>query len=731
MKQVVVQTSGPRVVDVPAPLIETGHVLVAVEYSVISPGTELRQASSNGQLSFNRVLKVPNKLLRLTDHLRKQGITRTISLVRERLDEFRGEKPPESMQPLGYSCSGTVVQVGDQVTGFSVGDRVSCAGAGRANHAEWVLVPQNLVSRIPQGVTMRDAASATLGAIALHSIHRADLRLGEWAAVIGLGLIGQITVQIARSAGVRVIGLDIDEQRVNTAKAVGIDGAFVSADVDPTKKALHWTEGRGVDATIICARSSSNAVIQQAIELTRRRGKVVIVGEIGLSLERSPFYEKELDLLISRSSGPGRYERDYEEKGLDYPYEYVRWTENRNITEYLRLLREGVVDFRALVGAEYLLEDAEEAYRMLNREVDRPVAVVLRNPEGAYQAEPPNRRIDLRSSTSTETRSFDRPIRVAVVGAGSFAKAVHLPNLKSLASRYQLRAIVSRRGINARQVGEHFGANYATTDYDEVLNDPKVDMVLLSTRHHLHAQQAQKAAEAGKAVFLEKPMALNPKELDELIDTLDRTGVPFTVGFNRRFSPTAQRLKEILECRRSPLVMFYRVNAGYIPRDHWIQNEEGGGRIIGEACHMIDFFRFLVGSPRVDQVSSMPMMSSLDHSEGPDNCSMSVQYSDGSLASLLYTSLGTSDLPKERLEVYTEGQVFVIDDFKSLDVYGANTKGWRSPSGDKGHLKELEEFAKYLQVNGTAPIPLADLYETTRLSFIAANQSTSWIADDD
>ncbi len=708
MRQLLIHRGETVVLDVPPPLVEPGHVLVAVAYSLISTGTELGSIQcSRDQSTLGRVTKQPERVLKLVDHLRHRGVRRTVALVQGRL---------AAATPLGYSCSGTVIQVGAGVTDLQVGDQVACAGAGKANHAEWVVVPRNLVVPLPGEVSLRDAASTTLGAIAMQGVRRADPRLGEWAAVIGLGLLGQITAQLLRVAGVRAVGFDLDRRRVEKALALGTPYAFVSTDVDPEKEIFHITEGHGVDATIITAASQSDAIVQQAMELTRLRGRVVVVGAVGLGLKRSPFYEKELDFLIARSYGPGRYDPRYEEKGLDYPYSYVRWTENRNMAEYLWLLAEGRVDFGALVKAEYPLEEAEQAYAALQREENRPIAVVLRYPDAPQEkAAAPTRRVTLRPSPSADGR-----IRVALVGAGGFATGTHLPNLQQLSDLYHLRAVVSRTGSNARNVGEQFGADYVTTDYDEALADPKVDMVLIATRHNLHAEQATQAAQAEKAIFLEKPMALNQEELDRLVAVLEETGVPFMVGFNRRFSPAARRAREILAGRQNPLMILYRVNAGYIPLDHWVHTEEGGGRIIGEACHMFDLFQYLVSPARVVEAVSTAIVPKVEHISATDNVVATVRYNDGSVATLLYTALGASELSKEYVEIYADGKALVIDDYRALRVYRAPVREWTSQTQDKGHLEELRAFAGYMRGHSGPPIPLESLIEITEVSLLAA-----------
>jgi predicted dehydrogenase/threonine dehydrogenase-like Zn-dependent dehydrogenase len=706
MKQVLMHRGRVNVGDVPAPLVEPGRVLVEVVYSLISTGTELTSMESSCQPLIKKALEQPERIKKLWDHLRKQGIQKTIAEVRGQFGQST---------PTGYSCSGIVIQVGEGVTAFQPGERVACAGAGFANHAEIVLVPANLVVKVPEGCALKEAASVTLGSIAMQGVRRADPRLGEIVAVIGLGLLGQISVQLLKAAGCRVIGLDLDSRRVALAKDLGADIAFNSIELDVGNEIRHLSGNHGVDATIITAASQSDSIVQQAIEITRKKGRVVVVGAVGLGLKRSPFYEKEIDFLISCSYGPGRYDPRYEEKGQDYPYAYVRWTENRNMQEYLRLIADGKMKLGLVLEREYPLAEAQQAYVDLQTAVEKPLGAVISYPTG--EERPQSDKLD------TKVRLNARPgsgkINVAVIGAGGFAKSVHLPNLQKLSDRYHLRAVVDIIGSNAKATAEQFGADYATTNYRDVLADNSVDMVMITTRHNTHAPIAMAAAQAGKAVLVEKPMALNQGELDALVVVLKETQVPFMVGFNRRFSPAARRAKEIIGERQNPLIILYRMNAGYLPPDHWTQTEEGGGRIIGEGCHIFDLFQYLIGVPVVE-VSATAIASQTEHVLAGDNVSVTLRYTDGSVATLLYTALGSLDFSKEYMELYADGKVLALDDYRGLRVHGAAVKGWRASVQDKGHLGELRAFAAYLREPGKPPIELRDLTESTKVSLVAA-----------
>lgn len=707
MKQVLIRRGNIAVENVPAPLVEPGNVLVEVGYSLISAGTEISSVQGGRKSLVARAVEQPDKVLKVIEHLRSQGLQRTVARVRGQLD---------AGYPTGYSCSGIVIQVGEGVTDVYPGDRVACAGAGIANHAEIVLVPRNLMVSVPEGCSLRDAASVTIGSIAMQGVRRADPRLGETVALIGLGLVGQLTLQLLKAAGCRVIGFDLDQRRIALAQKLGADHAFDSSTVDVPGKIRQLTEGHGADSVIITAGSQSDVIVQQAMEMARRKGRVVVVGAVGLGLQRSPFYEKELDFLISCSYGPGRYDARYEEEGVDYPYAYVRWTENRNMGEYLRLVAEGKVQLDLVLEQEYEVAEATQAYQALQTSSAKPLGVVLRYPLNGVDSQQAklSTRVDLRKKSARDK------INLAIVGAGGFAKGMHLPNLQKLQQHYHLRAIVSGTGSNAKATAEQFEADYASTNYEDVLDDPDVDAVMISTRHNLHAEQAEAAAKAGKAIFVEKPMAITQEELSSLVQTLKETQVPFMVGFNRRFSPAAQRARAILGEDHGPLMLNYRVNAGYLPPDHWTLGKEGGGRLVGEGCHMVDLFKYLVGPFAATEVNATKLTPKSEHLSSADNVILTVSYADGSVANLLYTALGASDFGKEYLEIFCENCTLVLDDYRALRVFGTSTKGWEGSVIDKGHVTELEIFARYAQQSADAPISLDDLVETTKITLQAA-----------
>lgn len=706
MKQILFSRGKIEVEEVPAPTVQSGCVLVAVEYSLISSGTETSSVKSSEKSLLKRAIENPQKVKQVWNIFIERGLKSTKETVKSKL---------KSSNPLGYSCAGKVIEVGEGVSDIQVGDCVACAGAGYANHAEVVCVPRNLVAKIPEGVNTKIAASTTLGAIAMQGVRRAEAQFGETIAVIGLGLIGQLIAQIARVAGCRIIGIDLIKTRVELAGKLGIECAVLASETDPVDAVWEYTEGYGADASIIAAATSSNEPVQQAMGMTRKKGKVVVVGAVGLNLQRQPFYEKEIDFLISCSYGPGRYDEDYEESGIDYPYGYVRWTENRNMQEYLRMLSEGKVNFDALISKEYDINDAPKAYQELQESDEKPLAVLLKYSlkSQTEQSEPERKVVNIQLRTLNLKND---KINVAVVGAGNFAQAVHLPNLKKLSELYNIHAIVTRTGANAKQVAERYKAVYCTTDYREVLEDESVNMVLIATRHNLHAPIAVDAAKAGKAIFSEKPMAINREQLDELVKVLKETKVPFMVGFNRRFSPCARKAKEIISKHRNPIIINYRVNAGYIPLDHWVHTEEGGGRIIGEACHMFDLFNYFTDSA-VEKIDVNAVSPKTKNFSPNDNFTATLKYNDGSICTLTYTALGSKELNKEKIEIYFDGKVLIIHDFRNLEIYGSKVKGIESRKIEKGHLEELNEFAKCVRGESALPVPLEQLISATEISF--------------
>lgn len=614
---------------------------------------------------------------------------------------------------VGYSAAGEVIAVGGGISDLAAGDLVACAGAGRANHADYVSVPRNLVCRIPPGCDLQSAATTTVGTIALQGVRRASPQLGETTVVLGLGLIGQITAQLLRANGVRVLGLDLDSQRVAKARELGLDAG--ESDPEVFKRVVRdLTGGRLADRVLITAATKSDAVINLAMDLVRPKGVVVIVGDIGLGVKRDVFYRKEIDLLMSTSYGPGRYDRDYEEDGRDYPYGYVRWTLNRNMQAYMELVAAGRIDVSKLVERVIPVGEAPQAYRELAAAGGAaPLGVLLAYPDDT------RRLPEAPDAPRIAVRGFRKApagvIRYALVGAGAFGTAMLVPQMARRKDRFFLRGVVSRNTTTAGNFARANQVEILTTDLDTVLQDPDIDLVVIATRHHEHADQAARALEAGKHVFVEKPLAISWEQLERVATTYESLELKplLMVGFNRRFSPAMQALKRALLNRRGPLMISYRLNGGYIPLDSWVHGPQGGGRNIGEACHMYDCFRFLAGAP-IDSLEA----AAIDPGTLPylrnDNFSATLGYADGSVASLMYTALGPKEgLPKERVEVFCDGEAYVLDDYRSVTRARDGHVLWQSDTVDKGHFEELGRFGDAIAAGHDSPIAFHELAETT------------------
>jgi predicted dehydrogenase/threonine dehydrogenase-like Zn-dependent dehydrogenase len=707
VKQVLVRKGGVVVEEVPAPVVSPRSLLVRVRFSCVSAGTETAGVRMSGLPLYRRALKQPHHARRALQLGREQGYARVYKRVRGQL---------AAGVPTGYSASGVVLEVGEQVEGFAVGDRVACAGAGIANHAEVIAVPVNLAVAVPDGLELEQAATVTLGAIALQGVRRASPTLGETIGVSGLGILGQLTAQLLSANGCRVLGSDPDASRVERALADGM--AFgVAPGESLVDRARAVSGGFGLDAVIVTAATPSSDVVSEAFQACRRKGRVVLVGDVGLDLNRHDLYEKELDFLVSTSYGPGRYDRRYEEDGHDYPLGYVRWTENRNMEEYLRLLADGRVSLAGLGGARYRIDDATDAYSALTGGSERPLLVLLSYP--SEEPAPLVRRVEMRRAAPSPGK-----IRVALVGAGSFALGTHVPNINKLREVFEIRAVVNRTGASAKAAALNVEAAYATTELDEVLADADVDLVLISTRHDLHASLALAALEAGKNVFVEKPLALAEEELAAVESFFaDRDGPLLQTGFNRRFSPAIQAARRLLERRVEPLVADYRMNAGYLPPESWVHSAEGGGRNLGEACHVYDVFDFLTGAG-VAGVSARAVGGDGRRISRNDNFVATVEYDDGSLCTLTYTALGHADHPKERMDVFADGSVLTLDDYRSLEVAGPGA-GWSGRRPDKGHLAELEALGRALRDGGPWPISLEEQVRATRVALAVESALTA------
>lgn len=707
MKQILIKQGRIEVENVPAPQVEKGALLVKVKRSCISAGTEMSALQSAAQPIWKRALKNPGAVKTALKMVADRGFAHTKSVVQGKISEGN---------PTGYSAAGTVLEVGEGIYDLTPGDRVACAGAQCANHAEIIRVPRNLTVKIPsQNIDFASASSVTLGAIALQGIRRAQPTLGETFCVIGLGILGQITAQLLKANGCRVIGADLLPARIHLAKQLGIDHGIFPEEAEPVEAVKQLSNGHGADGVIITASTSSDEIISTAFKMCRRKGRVVLVGAVGLNLKREDFYPKELDFFISTSYGPGRYDESYEEQGNDYPYGYVRWTENRNMEEYLRMIAENKIQITPLISSTFELEKAAEAYQAL-KDKEAPPLIVLLSYSEKFPDKAPERVVENPMAKSADPEQ----VNLALIGAGAFAKGMHLPNLQAMSDKVHLYAVSSRSGPNALNTAKQFGANLSTTDNKEIFNDKNINSVLIATRHNLHASLTVEALSSGKNVLVEKPLAITNEEL-ETIKSFYQTqnsdkGEPILLtGFNRRFSPLAKRIHELVSERRNPIVINYVMNAGYIPLDHWLHTEEGGGRNLGEACHIYDLFTFLTNS-RVKNIYARSIDLQSSHYSHRDNFSAIINFTDGSLATLTYTALGSKSYPKEKMEVFFDEKTALLDDYRRLTITGLRGKDLTSKTTDKGHKQMLEVFIDAIQNRGDWPIPLWQQIQATEIA---------------
>lgn len=699
MKQVLqhVRSGKLELAEVPAPYAKSGGVVVRNAASLISAGTERMMIDFAGKSMIGKARERPDLVKQVLDKVKKEGLVPTIETVMTRLDQ---------PMPLGYSCAGVVEHVGRGAEEFRVEDRVACAGAGYASHAHAVFVPKNLTVPIPDNVSFEDASYVTLGAIALQGVRIAEVQLGERIAVIGLGLLGQLTVQILKASGCQVIGIDLDPSKIALARELGADVA-VSRSEDVEGAVAAFTSAVGVDSVIITAATDSNDPIELAGDICRDRGIVSMVGAVKMDIPRKVYYEKELQLRLSRSYGPGRYDPQYEEKGYDYPISYVRWTERRNMEEFLRLVSSGQVTPARLTTHRFEINDAEKAYEIVTGEDKQPFMGVVLTYDGDSKAAPV-RRIELKPRAPVAGK-----VGVGFIGAGNFAKGILLPRFKS-ASDATLVGVSTATGMNAKATGEKYGFQYCTTDTPQLLADDSVDAVVIATRHGSHAKFAADALRAGKAVFVEKPLAIDEAGLQRVLEAQQESGQLLTVGFNRRFSPLVAEMKQFFAAGQ-PLAVQYRVNAGPIPADTWIHDpEDGGGRIIGEVCHFIDLVQFLTGDQLVEVFAHSLGGST---AELRDTVTVTLRYRNGSIASINYFSTGDKSFPKEMVEVFGSGGIAVLDDFRRLTLTrNGSKKNIKRVSQEKGFDQEVAAFLTAVK-GGAAPIPLESLVSTTRATF--------------
>jgi len=713
MKQVLQQprTGEVIVTEVPAPQLTPGCVLVRMAASLVSAGTERAVSEFASKSLLQKARARPDLVRVVLDKVRRDGVVPAVQAVRARL---------EQPTALGYSSAGTVVGVGEGVRDLAVGDRVACAGAGYAVHAEVACVPRLLAAKIPEGVSFEQAAFTTVGAVALHGIRQAEVRLGDIVAVVGLGLLGQLTVQVLNAAGCQVLGMDIAQDRAELALGLGALAVAVSAEEFHALCLLH-THGFGVDAVLIAAETGSSEPVNLAGQVARDRAVVVAVGTVGMDIERKAYYEKELDFRVSRSYGPGRYDEVYELKGRDYPIGYVRWTETRNMEGFLQLVADGKVEVKSLITHRYPLERAPVAYDLImGKTGERFLSVLFTYPDEIHL----DQRLELVSGTAAPEVS-PGTVAIGLLGAGNFATSTLLPAMKRV-SGIEFQGVCAATGTHSRHAADKFGFRYCTTDENQIVGDSRVNTVVISTRHHLHARQVLTALAAGKNVFCEKPLCLREEELAEIVRAHPGRGETrkpvLMVGFNRRFAPLAVRMKSFLGGISDPLTLHYRVNAGFLPADHWVNDpEQGGGRILGEVCHFVDLLSFLAGSrPREVQTLAAGVGSS-----GGDSIVASMRFANGSQGTISYLTGGDKSYSKERVEVLGGGAVAVLEDFRRLAlVRHGRRQTFRSRwQQDKGHQGEWQAFAASIRGGQPPPIPLEEIVATTLATLKIAESS--------
>lgn len=681
--------------DVPSPVCEKNGALVQTTVSLVSAGTEKMLVDFAKKSMLAKAKDRPDLVKQVIDKMKKEGVRNTLEKVFTKLD---------TPIPLGYSLAGRVVEVGSELSGINIGDRVACGGAGYANHAEINYVPKNLMVKIPDGVDDIDASFVTVGAIALQGVRQTSPLLGEKIAVMGLGLLGQLTVQLLKANGCKVIGSDIDTDKMALAKKLGCDEVCHAGEL--ISKANEFTNGYGVDAVIIAASTSSNQPITDAAEISRMRGRVVLVGMVGMDVPRNTYYKKELEIKLSMAYGPGRYDPEYEEKGIDYPYDLVRFTEQRNFEAFLGLIQEGKITPKELITHSYDFDDAMSAYDLLEGRIKEKYLGIVLNYKRDIKLE--NEKIVQRS----EKKISNDKVNVGLIGAGNFTKSVILPNIQKVRD-FEFVGLCTATGVSAQGTGKKYDFKYITTDSDEIFKNSEINSVFITTRHNDHASKVLKAIESKKHCFVEKPLCIYEEELEAIKEAY--TGETIVqVGFNRRFSPMIEKMKKFISGQIS---VNYRINGGIIPKNVWIQDRTiGGGRIIGEVCHFIDTCSYLIGS-EVKSVFATTIQKSDQSIPDEDNVNIVLNYVNGSTATISYYAYGDNSMPKEYIEVFSSGLSMQMNDFRELIIFkGGKSSKEKSANQDKGFVNEFKAFKEAIK-SGNEAIDMKSIYNTTKTTF--------------
>jgi len=682
--------------EVPNPMLSKGMVLVKNHFSLISAGTERSTAQTARKSLIGKAKERPQQVKQVLEVLALQGPLQTYRAITKKLEAY---------SPLGYSSAGEIIEIGEGVTQFSVGDLVACAGIGYANHAEIVAVPVNLCVKLNSNANLKKSAYNTLGAIALQGVRQADLHLGETCAVIGLGLLGQLACLMLRASGVRVVGIDVNSGSVEIAKQHCTDLAIIRSSLGLEEQILHFTNGLGVDSVIIAAASPSSDPVNLAGAIARKKGKVVILGAVSTGFDRDPYwYRKELELKMSCSYGPGRYDLNYEEKGIDYPAAYVRWTEKRNMEAFQQLIFDCKINIDYLTTHEFPFKDSPNAYDMIVNKTELYMGVILKY--DIQKAQSANCKLIINQPKPV------KKINIAFIGAGSYAQGNLLPNFSNKNKDIAFKGVLTNTGTTSKRVAERFGFEFCTSNENDILRNDEINTVFIATRHDSHAEYVIKALNAEKNVFVEKPLCLNNKELEVIINSKNKNS-QLLVGFNRRFSSLSEILKK--QIGSGPMTMIYRINAGKIPSDNWIQDlEMGGGRIIGEVCHFIDYLTWLNGSlPVMVFANSLP-----DAENKNDTVNINITFANGSSGIVAYYANGPKTLPKEYIEVFHSGTVGTINNFKELKIFGANKYHKKLFNQDKGQKQMVDKFMDSISTGNTL-IPLAEIIAVTKSCFAA------------
>jgi predicted dehydrogenase len=699
MKQIIqnYKSGELKVLEVPLPLIRKGGVLVRNYFSVISAGTERATFKVSEKGYLGKALEKPEQVKQIIQTAKSLGLKKTFDLVMNKLN---------IPIALGYSSSGTVIEVGNDAYEFQIRDGVACAGQGYASHAEVIFVPKNLCVKIPDGVQFDEAAFTTLGAIALQGIRNADVCLGETVAVIGLGLIGLLTVQLLKAAGCVVIAFDIDSTAVENGSKCGADYSFHADSDDVYSSVQSLTQNHGVDAVIIAAATKSNDPVEFAGKTCKKKGRVVVVGDVGMNIPRSLYYAKELDFIISCSYGPGRYDPNYEEYGIDYPIGYVRWTEKRNMEAFLQLIKEKKIDLSKMITHRFKIEQATDAYNLITGKAGQKFMGVLLEYDYSRNIEPSIKIKEVQQKKIS-------PINIGLVGAGNFMQSTLLPLLRKN-KNITLRAVVAAEGHLSQNVAKKFGIDKCYSTSSSIFSDEEINTVIIATRHNLHAAYVIEGLRNNKQVYVEKPLAFSEDELRDVIKVRNKANQDVFVGFNRRFAPHIEKCREFLAKRNAPLFINYRINAGFIPSDNWIQSRvEGGGRIIGEVCHFIDLCQFLCHSGYKSIFAQ-----NIGRDELRENVSIIIKFDDLSVANIHYLANGDKSFSKERIEIFCQNSIAVIDDFKKLELIRNGRRKIHKAAQDKGHQRQIELWFKSIEKNQPIPIPFIESVNSTIATFM-------------